>query len=89
MLNKELIWWHVKPPLTPPFGKAARKRAGFRLRLLQLGELIFRIDDDAIVVLEIFKKKTRTTPERNKNAARQRLGRYDDAIVGDKLGADS
>ncbi len=119
MPTKELIWWQVDRPSTPPLGKVARRRAGFLLRLLQLGELplkephvkrmrdlgrgvyelripdagdrwrlIFRIDDDAIVVVEVFKKKTGKTPNRYKNAARQRLRLYDNAIAGDDSGDD-
>ena len=119
MSHKELIWWHSDPPATPPFGEKARRRAGFLLWLLQLGELplkephvkrmrdmgpgiyelripdagdrwrlIFRIDDDAIVIVEVFKKKTGKTPTKNKRAAQDRLRLYDDAIADDDAGDD-
>jgi phage-related protein len=41
--------------------------------------LIYRIDADAIVILEIFCKKTRRTPQRVIAVCQQRLARYDDA----------
>ena len=67
-------------------------RGVYELRIPDAGDrwrLIFRIDDDAIVVVEVFKKKTGKTPNRNKNAAQQRLRLYDDAIAGDDSGDDS
>jgi len=41
--------------------------------------LIYRIDTDAIVIVEIFAKKTRKTPTRVLEVCRERLERYDDA----------
>lgn len=40
--------------------------------------IIYRIDPDAIVIVEVFQKKTRTTPARVVRAARERLRRYDE-----------
>ena len=45
----------------------------------QSWRLIYRIDADAIVILEIFAKKTARTPQDILNVCRQRLRRYDDA----------
>lgn len=39
--------------------------------------LVYRIDPDAIVIADVFQKKTRTTPMRVVDACRQRLRRYD------------
>ncbi len=39
--------------------------------------IIYRIDPDAIVVLEVFSKKSDTTPKRVINVCRERLRRYD------------
>jgi phage-related protein len=39
--------------------------------------IIYRIDDDAIVVLAVFPKKTSKTPKQVIEACRQRLQRYD------------
>lgn len=40
---------------------------------------IYRIDQDAIVIAEVFKKKTRSTPKAVIDASKERLRRYDDA----------
>jgi len=39
--------------------------------------IVYRIDPDAIVLLEVFSKKTGETPEDVKDRCRQRLKRYD------------
>ena len=39
--------------------------------------LVYRIDDDAIIIAEVFAKKTATTPERVKKLCKQRLRSYD------------
>lgn len=44
--------------------------------------VIYRIDTDAIVVADVFEKKTRTTPVRVIEEARRRLRRYDAAAAG-------
>src|SRR5204863_9719520 len=52
------------------------------LRVTHAGEswrLIYRIDADAIVILEVFAKKTARTPREVVHVCRQRLKRYDDA----------
>jgi phage-related protein len=41
--------------------------------------IIYRIDSDAIVILDVFSKKTRTTPQSVINRSRRRLREYDDA----------
>ncbi len=39
--------------------------------------LVYRIDDDAIVILEVFNKKTRETPKRVIEVCQKRLSEYD------------
>ncbi|MDJ0662311.1 MAG: type II toxin-antitoxin system RelE/ParE family toxin [Crocosphaera sp.] len=39
--------------------------------------IIYRIDEDAIVIADIFAKKTNKTPEEVINTSQQRLKRYD------------
>jgi phage-related protein len=39
--------------------------------------LIYRIDADAIVIVEVFSKKTQTTPKAVVDACRRRLRDYD------------
>ncbi|MBI2927535.1 MAG: type II toxin-antitoxin system RelE/ParE family toxin [Verrucomicrobia bacterium] len=43
--------------------------------------VIYRIDDDAIVVVEVFEKKTRATPPRLLADCRRRLRLYDQAAA--------
>ena len=41
--------------------------------------VIYRVDDDAVVIAEVFEKKTRATPVRIVRDCRRRLRTYDDA----------
>ena len=41
--------------------------------------IIYRIDSDAIVIAEVFPKKTRTTPQRVIDTCRRRFREYDNA----------
>jgi phage-related protein len=42
----------------------------------QTWRIIYRVDRDAIVILEVFSKKTAATPTRTIDVCRQRLKRY-------------
>lgn len=42
--------------------------------------VIYRMDADAIVILEVFEKKTNRTPQAVNDACRQRLKRYVEAM---------
>jgi hypothetical protein len=77
--DKPLVWLHGEIK-TPPMDPQARLQAGFLLRRLQRGE---RTDPDAIVILDIFKKKTRTTPPKVLEACQRRLAAYDRLGEGD------
>jgi phage-related protein len=54
-----------------------------RCHELRLGDaggiwrLIYRVDEDAIVILDVFQKKTTKTPQHVIDACRQRLRAYD------------
>jgi phage-related protein len=39
--------------------------------------IIYRIDDDAIVIVEVFNKSTRTTPKNVIEVCQKRLSKYD------------
>jgi phage-related protein len=39
--------------------------------------IVYRIDFDAVIILEVFRKKSRATPGRVIHACRNRLKRYD------------
>ena len=41
--------------------------------------LVYRVDEDAIVILEVFSKKTSKTPKRVIDACKRRMKAYDDA----------
>lgn len=41
--------------------------------------IVYRTDQDAIVILDIFEKKTNTTPKRIIDVCKARLKDYDDA----------
>jgi phage-related protein len=104
--DRPLVWLHGEVR-SPPFSDAARREAGFLLRMLQQGErigmpksrpmpqigarchelrindegvtwrIVHRLDEDAVVILEIFEKKTRKTPKSVIAVCRDRLQRYD------------
>jgi phage-related protein len=44
--------------------------------------LVYRVDRDAIVIAEVFDKKTRQTPKEVIEACRRRLRAYDEAAKG-------
>jgi phage-related protein len=46
----------------------------------QTWRIVYRIDSDAIVVLEVFSKKNRATPKRVVDACQERIKRYDEAV---------
>lgn len=39
--------------------------------------ILYRLDTDAVVILEVFSKKTTATPRKVLDAARRRLSEYD------------
>jgi hypothetical protein len=42
--------------------------------------IIYRVDEDAIILVEVFKKKTRSTPKPIVDVCRSRLAKYDKDI---------
>ena len=42
--------------------------------------IIYRVDADAIIIVEVFSKKTQRTPARLIERCKTRLGRYDELI---------
>jgi hypothetical protein len=73
--DKPLVWLHGEVK-SPPFSHDGRREAGLLLRLLQRGH----IDRDAIVILDVFEKKTPKTPQRMIDVCRERMKRYDGAV---------
>jgi phage-related protein len=50
----------------------------------QTWRIIYRVDPDAVVILEVFSKKSRTTPTDVVQTCRRRLAAYDRAAKGPK-----
>ena len=48
----------------------------------QTWRIIYRVDADAVVIADVFSKKTTTTPSTVIDVARRRLRHYDDAVKG-------
>ena len=46
--------------------------------------VIYRLDPDAVVILEVFSKRSRTTPDEVLKTCRRRLALYDQAAKGRK-----
>jgi len=44
--------------------------------------IVYRIDDDAIVIAEVFEKRTQKTPQRVIGSAKKRLARFDEDCKG-------
>ena len=66
----------VSRPL-PQLGKGCHE-----LRIVDHGvawRIIYRIDSDAIVIVELFRKKSRTTPRAVLETCKARLREYDSA----------
>jgi phage-related protein len=43
----------------------------------KIWRIVYRIDEDAIVIVEVFGKKTRTTPKSVIEVCQKRLAKYD------------
>ena len=53
------------------------------LRILDAGQawrIMYHVEPDAVVILEVFSKKTETTPENTLNTCRRRLAAYREAV---------
>ncbi len=113
-MDKVLVWIHCEVK-TPPFKSNARVEAGYYLRLLQSGEMLFlphsrpmpnigprchelrivdenkiwrimyRIDPDSILLLDVFNKTMQTTPKSVIDNCKRRLSLYEEAVGAKKL----
>lgn len=73
----------LEPPHSKPMSSIGKRC--HELRVPDEGvtwRIIYRIDADAIVLVEIFAKKTSRTPKRVIENCRQRLKRYDEIARG-------
>lgn len=48
----------------------------------KIWRIVYRIDSDAIVIVDVFSKKTRSTPKQVIDVCRERLARYDEIVGG-------
>ena len=46
----------------------------------QTWRVIYRLDSDAVIILEVFSKKTQATPKRVLDACKRRIKAYDDLM---------
>lgn len=62
------------------------RRIGRRCHELRINDedktwrIVYRIDEDAIVIADVFAKKTQSTPKRALENAKARLRKYDDTV---------
>ena len=65
-------------PLSRPMPSIGARCHELRIRDIRHNwRIVYRIDQDAIVILEVFDKRTRETPHHVVEACRWRLRRYD------------
>jgi phage-related protein len=80
--NGELIGMPASRPM-PEIGRNCHE-----LRIDDGGvtwRIVYHIDPDAVVILEVFQKKSRSTPKQVLDVTRKRLRAYDDSIREDGL----
>lgn len=81
--DRPLAWLHgesLAMPQSRPMPTIGARR--HELRINDAGSnwrLVYRIDSDALVILEVFAKKTGATPKAVISTCRRRLKEYDDA----------
>jgi phage-related protein len=69
--QKELVRLHGEVK-SPPFTSLGRQRAGF-------WRIMYRIDPDVIIVMDVHQKKSNAIPKRVIEACKRRLRDYDAA----------
>ena len=70
-------------PASRPMPIIGRRCHELRIRDAdQTWRIIYRVDADAVVIAEVFSKKTTTTPTTVIDVSRTRLRHYDEAVKG-------
>ncbi len=70
-------------PLARPMPGVGRRCLELRVRDENKSwRIMVRVDEDAVVVADVFEKKTRTTPAKAIVACKKRLRRYDEIAKG-------
>jgi phage-related protein len=68
-------------PHSRPMTSIGRRCHELRIQDVQATwRIVYRLDHDAVVVLDVFRKETQRTPQRVIDACRARLRRYDEAV---------
>lgn len=71
--------WRLSMPHSRPMASIGRRCHELRINdTNSTWRIVYRIDDDAIVILEVFDKKTNTTPKHIIEICKERIRRYDD-----------
>lgn len=74
---------NVGMPQVRPMPNIGRRCRELRIRDQNKNwRILLRIDDDAIVVADVFEKKARTTPAKVISVCKDRLKRYDETAKG-------
>lgn len=68
-------------PQSEPLPGVGRRCGALRVRDAEHNwRIMYRADSDAILVLEVYSKKTRKIPDEVIKRCKERLSRYDDAV---------
>ena len=79
LMRKLQLGERLSLPQSRPMPSIGRRCHELRIQDVQATwRIIHRIDPDAIVVLEVFSKKTQKTPKRVIDTCKTRLNQYDD-----------
>ena len=74
---------HVEPPRSRPMPEIGARCHELRIQdETSTWRIVYRTDPDAVVILEVFDKKTQKTPLSVLQACRRRLSAYDAAAGG-------
>ena len=80
LLRRLQIGENIGLPHSRPMPEIGRRCHELRIEDQKISwRLVYRIDPDAILILEVFPKKTRATPKSVIEACKRRLGLYDEA----------
>lgn len=74
---------HLQMPHARPMPVVGRRCIELRVQdQRKTWRIIVRIDEDAVVIADVFEKKTRATPAKVLAVCKARLKRYDDTVEG-------
>ena len=72
---------HLGMPQAEPLPDVGKRCGALRVRDAEHNwRIMYRIDPDAVLILEVYAKKTRKIPDEVIERCRNRLKRYDEAV---------